>query len=226
MRKIKLILSVVACFVITLCLTACGPTEEEHQHSFDEGICVSCGANTKANVQKIETNLTVLSEENTMSGFRPSNLPTALEVQYTFTATESVEAAVASKYRYWHADFVVSFDKAVSANSVGLAGQYESWSTSWLAFENSGNYAVDFEAGQEIRLLLDAAGISINYEELCSLVKVFQCGAYDVNNALAGTTMTVQLRIYETEYNSEINSYNVETGKYYVLGEYTYTFAE
>ena len=90
--------------------------------------------------------------------------------------------------------------------------------------ENSGKYNIDIAAGQEIRLLWDAQKAIINYEEICKNVKSFQCGAYDIDNALAGTTMKVELRIYETVDKNATGTKNTETGEYLVLGEYYHTF--
>lgn len=133
------------------------------------------------------------------------------------------------QYRYWHADFVVSADAMVPKNSVALAGYYEAFcgeNGPWIALSSD----VDIAAEQEIRLL-ETMNVSINYEEICNYGNDgtgFLCGIYDLSkvNANAGTTITVELRLYETEKPSAENgnSTNVETGRYIVLGTYTYTF--
>ena len=151
----------------------------------------------------------------------PAYDETSLEVAYNFAATQTPAQANQSIYAKYHADFVVSFSNPVAAETVALGGQYDAWSSEWLAFAIPENVP----ANTPIRLL-ETAGITVNYEELCKYVQNFQCGAVDLTGENAGTTMTVQLCAYEVEEPSESNgnSWNVETGKYQVFGEYTYTF--
>ena len=147
-----------------------------------------------------------------------------LDTAYVFNTTESYEAAQANAKRYWHADFVASFDKDVDSAAIGLAGQYDTYSANWLAFELDGMGTI--AANTPVRML-EFAGISMNYEELCLLVEQFQCGAFAVDAAaMEGTTMTVELRIFETEGdpNTDSGSKNVETGEYITIGKYSYTF--
>ena len=156
----------------------------------------------------------------------PATGETSLEVAYNFATTQTPEQAAQNQYAMYHADFVVSFSNPVAANSVALGGYYAYWcdianNGEWLAFAIPENVP----ANTPVRLL-GAAGISMNYAELCEYVQDFQCGAVDLTGENAGTTMTVQLCAYEVEEPSESNgnSWNVETGKYQVFGEYTYTF--
>ena len=156
----------------------------------------------------------------------PASGETTLDVAYNFATTQSYDQAVMNKYAKYHADFVVSFDKDVKADTVALGGYYAYWCDShnngeWLAFA----IPEDVAANTPVRLL-ETAGITMNYEELCLFVENFQCGAKDLTGENAGTTMTVELRIYEVEEPSESNgnSWNVETGVSEVFGVYTYTF--
>lgn len=145
------------------------------------------------------------------------------DIAYTFVATEDATAAEASPYAKWHADFVVTVDKAVAANTLELGGAYDAWANgTW----QSATLPEDLAAGQEVRLLQDALSVSMNYEEICSIVKNFTCGASDIDGANVGTTVTVELRLYETEAPSADNgnSVNVETGNYEIIGSYSYTF--
>ncbi len=144
-----------------------------------------------------------------------------LDVAYSFKTTQSYEEATQNAYAKHHADFVVSFDKDVAAESVVLGGQYDSWSSEWVAFK----IPMAVAANEEVRLL-GTAGINMNYEELCLLVKEFLCGAANLDTANNGTTMTVELRLYEVEEPSAENgnSWNVETGAYQTFGVYKYTF--
>lgn len=157
-----------------------------------------------------------------------------LQTAYMFRTTvtpdlEKYPELMDDPHFYWLADFVVSFDKPVAKDSLSLVGQYASWSDSWLGF----TVPKDMEAQEEIRLLGEAAkliypslDVTINYSELCALVQQFNCGAYNSSAANIGTTMTVELRIYETEEPSDENgnSHNVETGRCVTLGSFTYTF--
>ena len=147
-----------------------------------------------------------------------------LDTAYVFNTTESYEAAQENTKRYWHADFVASFDKDVDSAAIGLAGQYDTYSADWLAFELDGMGTI--AANTPVRML-EFAGITMNYEELCLLVEQFQCGAFAVDAAaMEGTTMTVELRIFETEGdpNTDSGSKNVETDEYITIGKYSYTF--
>lgn len=174
-----------------------------------------------ANVTQIPTTGIEVPEYD-LSSLVSTGYTRKLDVAYKFEATDTVEQAQESPYQYWHADFVISFDKPVAKGSAGLGGQYTFWSQDWLGFTSP----IDIEAGQELRLLKDSKGIFINYEELCRDVKVFNCGAYNLDNANIGTTMTVELRLYETtgDPNTDSGSKNEETGKFVTIGSYDYTF--
>lgn len=152
---------------------------------------------------------------------------------YSFKTTESFEDAQKSPYAKWHADFVVTTNKDVAPNKIALAGYYEAYckdfnDNMWVALESDEL----IEAGTEIRLLDVLFGNtdelrkgSINYEELCNWIPEFNCGIVD-KGAEAGTTITVELRLYEVvdKSDSQNNSWNEETGKYETIGTYSYTF--
>ncbi len=147
-----------------------------------------------------------------------------LDTGYVFNTTETYDQAQMNAYRYWHADFVAFFDQDVDDAAIGLAGQYDTYSPDWLAFELDG--VGDIAANTPVRML-EFAGISMNYEELCLAVKEFSCGAFAVDQAaMAGKTMTVELRLYETtiDPNATSGSANEETGEYITIGTYSYTF--
>ena len=154
-----------------------------------------------------------------------------LDLALQFLPNETVDAAtgeLSSQYRYWHADYVVKADNVVPANSMALAGYYKEWcqhnNDNWVALTSS----EDIPANTEIRLV-EQMGVAVNYEEICRYGNDgigFLCGAADLTGANAGTTITVELRLYETEAPSEDNgnSKNVETGYYEVVGTFTHTF--
>ncbi len=153
-----------------------------------------------------------------------------LDVGFQFEPTAPLEAAQNSDFRYWHADFVVSADSAVAANSLALAGYYDAWCSlnndKWVALTAD----MEIPAGEEIRLVSSmASNLSVNYEELCHYGNDgigFRCGAVDLDGSNEGTTLTVELRLYETEAPSEENgnSHNEETGRYITVGVFEHTF--
>ncbi|MBR3847818.1 MAG: leucine-rich repeat protein [Oscillospiraceae bacterium] len=153
-----------------------------------------------------------------------------LDCGFKFEPTESLATVENSPYRYWHADFAVSADKDVPADSLALAGYYSAFCDGW----NNGNWVAltsdtNIPANDVIRLLGDGmGGISVNYEEICTYGndgKGFQCGIINLNDVNNGTTITVELRLYETEEPSDANgnSHNVETGNYITIGTFTHT---
>ena len=157
-----------------------------------------------------------------------------LNVGYQFEPSETYEEAQESEYKYWHADFVVKADHDVPAKSMALAGYYSLYCDDvtggdWVALTSPDTIT----AGQEVRLVqaMGQGQISVNYEEICLYGndgKGFQCGAVDLTGENAGTTITVELRLYETEAPSAENgnSTNVEVGpnNYIVIGSYSFTF--
>ena len=169
--------------------------------------------------------VTVLADLPTVTTI--NNNTYTLNTGYVFEATEDADQAQKNTHGKWHADFVATFDRNVDGANVGLAGQYDAFSADWLAFELTG---LNIAANTPVRMLINpdiGTNVPINYEELCSVVKKFSCGAFAVDPAvMAGTTMTVELRLYETEAPSASNgnSTNVETGKYITIGTYSYTF--
>lgn len=188
---------------------------DSFDHTYDKDAEYGDSDLPTAKVTQPDTNMTV--DIYNLSTFQTTGETKTLDATYIFETTESYEEAQNSPYANWHADFVVSFDKAVAANSAGLGGDYGS-------FNNIGFYSpIDVAEGGEIRLLEDF--FQINYAELCRDVKKFTCGVFNINDANVGTTMTVELRLYETEEPSESNgnSVNVETGKYVTIASYNYT---
>ncbi len=169
---------------------------------------------------------TVVSKMPVVQSILTSNFYT-LDAAYVFNTTETYEQAQQNEYRYWHADFVATFDQDVDGADVGLAGQYDSFLADWLAFELDG---MTIAANTPVRMLYNeeiGTEIFMNYEELCSIVKKFQCGTFAVDQAaMDGKTMTVELRLYETtiDPNANSGSANIETGEYITIGSYSYTF--
>lgn len=161
-------------------------------------------------------------ENNTYSSYSESN-PAALDQTYVLTAPETAEEALSSPYRYWNADFVVSFDKEVTASEgTGIVGNYGNWG--WIGFDSSDFGVASIPADIDFRLF-ESRGIYMNYYELCRDVENFICGAFNTASENKGITMTVEVRLYETEdYVSGNNSHNSETGIYKVIETLEYTF--
>jgi len=165
----------------------------------------------------------------TYSSFQNTgNTHVGLDQGFVFKTTQTPEEAAAGQYKDWHADFVVSFDKDIVTGTAGLAGQYDFWSMDWVgfaAFDVDSSDGIDgIKAGTPCRLLA-GKGVTISYEELCQNVKTFNCGIFDVDGANAGTTITVELRLYETnEELGSLSSTGSETGNYITVGTYTHTF--
>ncbi len=156
------------------------------------------------------------------SFFNPENAYT-LDVGYVFETTEDEDAAKKNDRRFWHADFVATLDKEVMASDLGLWGKYAGYD---IAFELDAKGDQPIPANTPIRML-ELAGGSMNYQELCEDVKKFSCGAFAVDQAaMEGVTMTVELRLFETtaDPNTDSGSKNIETGKYETIGKYSYTF--
>lgn len=163
---------------------------------------------------------------------------TILDTAYVFKTTESYEEAQKNAYAKWHADFVVTFDRDVTAaDLIGLAGNYGSYDWIGAYGDEAGmdvledlDIAVDgtIAKGTPIRLLKDIMGLNMNYEELCLLVQEFTCGAWSDSATSKGLTMNVELRLYEVEQPSESNgnSWNVEVSpeNFISAGTYSYTF--
>ena len=157
-----------------------------------------------------------------------------LDVAFQFLPNETYEEAQSNGYRYWHADYVVKADKDVPANSMALAGYYAAFCKDY----NNNNWVLlssddVIPAGTEIRLveLLGGGSISVNYEEICRYGNDgvgFLCGAVDLTGANAGTTITVELRLYETTKAPDATggtaNEEVDPEHYEVVGTYTYTF--
>ena len=157
-------------------------------------------------IEPVETELPVVD----LDGNEVGTLDT-LETEYKFSAVEPT-AAQAAYYNNWYADYRVSFDNAVAANTVGLHGAYEGFGT---------EYAMTFVlpnamAKDEQLYLLTAAGLAgVTYKDIHEQVQDFICGAFNLDEANVGTTMTVELVIWDPA---------VENAEKYVVATQKYTF--
>ncbi|MBR6792795.1 MAG: SipW-dependent-type signal peptide-containing protein [Clostridia bacterium] len=161
-----------------------------------------------------------------------------LDSAYQYRPTETLSQAEQSDYRWHHADFVVSADADVPAESIALAGFYNVWCNGF----NNGNWVAltspdPINAGSEIRLvksmsdMMSGATITVSYDDLCEYGNDgtgFLCGVKALKpEEVAGTTISVELRLYKTECSTpgcHHNNYGCETGEYISAGVTKYTF--
>lgn len=152
-----------------------------------------------------------------------------------FEPNESYDEAIAGEYALYHADFVVKADRDVPGNSMALMGYYSAACDGY----NNGNWVAmttnqTIAANTDVRLVSNM-GVTVNYSEICNYGndgKGFQCTAVDLTGANAGTTVTVELRMFKVPAKGECAngggcnhpSVDCETGESYLIGTYTYTF--
>lgn len=133
----------------------------------------------------------------------------------------------------WNADFEVSFDHEVEADSVILAGFYrytsawaDKYTFDWVKGDNEpwvgSSPEKTFKPGESLRLLKSYIGksgsVTMNYGEICQKVVQFLCGVKNLSEKNYGTTMSVRLCIYENTGRCH------ESGSKVVIGTYRYTF--
>jgi len=155
-----------------------------------------------------------------------------LDAAYQFEPTQSYEELLKSEYKYYLADFVVSADEDVPADSIALAGYYQAWcqfnNDNWVAMVNGGT---DITKGTEIALV-ETLGAAVHYKDICQYGNDgigFRCGIADLTGANAGTTVTVKLCLFETTADpngSSANDEKVVGAEPIVIGEFKYTFPE
>ncbi len=198
---------------VTIKTTTFSPYEITYLHADD----VPLAKVTKLDLGEVNATLGMGGAVNTYN----------LDIGYLFEMMQTAEEAANSPYAKYHADFVVSADKDVEAEAIALLGYYKAYCDD----HNKGNWVAmvgdEVKAGSEIRLveaLLN--GGSINYEEIGEFVEAFRCGASKLKDSVKGTTLTVELRLYEVKDPSETenNTWNEETGEYFSICTYNYTF--
>ena len=162
---------------------------------------------------------------------------------FQFQPNQTEEEALNGPDALYHADFVVYADKDIPAGSIILPGYYEAFggitNGSWVGLSSD----EVITAGTQIRLV-ELLGVTVNYSEICKYGNDgtgFLCGISAVDGAngeapdgiydAAGTTITVELRLYEVGAQGDCAigggckhpSVDCETGNYEILGTYTYT---
>lgn len=151
-----------------------------------------------------------------------------MDALYKFEPSQTFEELQLSEYKYYLADFIISADKDVPADSLALAGYYDAWCSlnndNWVALSSPD----DITAGTEIRLV-ESMGVAVHYKDICQYGNDglgFMCGVVDLTGENAGTTITVKLCLFETTADPNGSSANtVETGSAPIeIGTFTYTF--
>lgn len=118
---------------------------------------------------------------------------TGLTLQDAYEFTPDITPAEAGKYAKYNCDFIVSSNKDIPAGAITLAGNYGSWG--WYALTN----AEAIPAGTEIRLLKTLLGEKdYNYNDVYDIVQDFKCGIRYNENAVDGTKVDIDLRLFET----------------------------
>ncbi len=129
-------------------------------------------------------------------------LDSQLESAFTFSCAQTADEAKNSPYANWYCDFYVMLDKDLAANQIFLGGNYGSFG--WVGFHNGD---LTLEANNEIPLLGSVTTNPWSYADVASYVGTFICGVGDVDDALAGATFTVMLRLTNPDDTTEF--YNV-----------------
>ena len=205
-------------FALELLATQYTWENDDFDHTYDEGAEFDNGY-PKADITVDKTNPIVSLYD--LSSFQSQGKDLKLDIAYWFKATETAEEVKESPYCNWHADYVVSVDKLVKAESAGLGGAYGDWDS--LGFL----IPADAEPGVEYRLLKDVSGrgIQFSYESICTDVGEFMCGAFNLSDENIGTKLTVELRLYELDGEIlENENREEETGNYIVVDTQVYSF--
>ncbi len=128
-----------------------------------------------------------------MAAVENPNMYAYPECAYLFTATEEESKSYNYDYDIWYADYTVSFDQAVAKDSLGLYGSYG-------GYLNLG-FLAPFEvpADSVMPLLASVAGSPWTYGAIKDLVSTFLCGAFNLSEENIGTTMTVQLCLFNPD---------------------------
>ena len=212
-------------FTVKLLATQYTYENDSFDHLYDEW---ANGGSLTANVTK-DAPESVVASWDYPNG---TDTTTLRLTPFTFKPTESYEAAQESPLRYYHADFVVYADKDVAPGAVALAGYYKAFcddlnNGNWVALKDDSN---TIPAGNEIRLVesLTYGSGYVNYEEICKWGNDgtgFRCGAVALDPSAVGTTLTVELRLYETTADpSDPNGpKNIETGEYIIIDTFKHT---
>jgi len=218
-------LSIGTDFSIELIATQASVEEDSFDNLYDEGApSPEVPAALVRPLEDLDINATI--------GIGGSAEAFTLNAGYQFEPTISAEDVAKSEYKHWHPDFYVYADRDVPSNSIALAGYYDAWCSlnndNWVALTNDG-MPVSAGADNGVRLVNSLA--CVTYKDICEYGNDgigFRCGIAALDEAaLAGTTITVEFRLYETEGEWSDSSHTcteVTPENYIVLGTFTYTY--
>ena len=166
-----------------------------------------------------------------ISSLSPENIEKALsyvKTEYGEETSAAIEKIINQKTPYfdWMCDFEVSFDRDIEEGSVALAGHYGAFADNyyngqWLGFGLPNIKATD----EPVRLLktmfemYNNPDFNMPYIAILAIVQEFGCGVTNLSNDNVGTTITVELCIYDYD----------DQGKQIdriVCGTYQYTLGE
>lgn len=136
-----------------------------------------------------------------------AGLGSRLEAAYSFACTEDLAEAEAGDFANWYCDFYVMLDRDLGEDQIFLGGNYGT--IGWVGFHN-GDFTL--KADTELALLGSVTSNPWTYAQVVQNVGEFICGVGDVDDALAGATFTVKLRLTNPENENEF--YDVATVKY------------
>ena len=94
-------------------------------------------------------------------------------------------------YANWNADFIVSFDRTIAAESVSLYGQTAVFGTEWIPLP----IATALAANEPYCLLKEGLGQAVPYVAIAEEIVRFMCGVKNLSPANVGTTMTIELQL-------------------------------
>ena len=166
-------------------------------------------------------------------GNTPGTETIDLDAAYQFQPVESSEEGQLSPYKKYIADFVITADQPVALNTIALAGYYELFckdfnADDWIVLESNSSDVITPD--MEVRLVCSMGeGLDITYEMLCNFGNDgigFLCGLKNNSSENIGKTITVQLRLYETQLNDQGHYVIADITKYIVAATETYYIAK
>ena len=212
-KKFRTLAALVACLTVGVSASACDWfTGKEPTPQPNPGVETPNEVGPKATVAK--------ATEQELASFNAEGITlydtgetVALETAYTFSVIQTLEEAQADPYANWYADYFVSVDQDVEAGKLGLAGSYQEYQNGlWVAFYNPDALVANQKVG-----LLESSGQNYKYwtyAKIAEFVKTFYCGAFDLDNACEGVTLTVELRLTNPENETDTVTICVETYKF------------
>ena len=120
------------------------------------------------------------------------DLECKLEAAYLFACEQTPEQANADPHANWYCDFFVKLDAPLAKDQIFLGGNYGDFG--WVGFHNGD---VTLEANTYVPLISSMFVNPWTYKDVANYVGQFICGVGDVNDALAGATFTVELRLVD-----------------------------